>query len=187
MSRPAIFFDKDGTLIEDVPYNVDPARIVLAPHAREGVKALADAGYAIVVVSNQSGVARGMFEEAALDGVRERLEDLLGRRLDGFYCCPHHPDGVVRDLAKDCVCRKPMPGLLHRAAAELDLKLSTSWMIGDILNDVEAGRRAGTRTVLMDNGNETEWIDGALRRPDCRVADVGEAALAILCGARRAA
>lgn len=178
--KPAVFFDKDGTLVDDVPYNVDPARIVLAKGAEKGVQALHDAGFAIVVVTNQSGVARGLFDESALFDVEMRLRELLQVPIAGFYACPHHPDGVVVHFATQCICRKPMPGLIERAAAELDIDLSRSHMVGDILNDIEAGRRAGCGTILIDNGNETEWVDGPLRRPHYRVADVGEAALTIL-------
>lgn len=178
--KPAVFLDKDGTLIVDVPYNVDPARIVLAPQAREGCEALIRAGFALVVVTNQSGIARGLFDAQSLDAVEARLTELLGVPLAGFYHCPHGPsDG--------CACRKPGDGMLRRAAAELELSLADSWMIGDILNDVEAGRRAGCRTILIDNGGETEWLGGPLRTPDFTCADLGEAALAILCGDRKAA
>ena len=96
--------------------------------------------------------------------------------LDGFYYCPHHPDGIVPRYAVACDCRKPEPGLIHPAAREHDLALGESWFIGDILDDVEAGRRAGCRTVLIDNGNETEWKRSPLRRPDLVARDLAEAA-----------
>lgn len=178
--RRAVFLDKDGTLIDDVPYNVDPARIVLATGAREGAAALYASGYALVVVTNQSGVARGLFEEAALEPVKMRLRMLLDVPIAGFYHCPHHPDGSVAAFATECACRKPAPGMLRRAARELGLDLAASWMVGDILNDVEAGNRAGCRSVLIDNGNETEWIDSPWRRPDHVVGTMAQAAQAIL-------
>src|SRR3954470_4144135 len=106
----AVFLDKDGTLIEDVPYNVDPERIRLAPGAEQGLRLLHAAGYGLVVISNQSGGARGFFEEEALLAVEQRLRDLLagaGVPLLGFYYCPHHPEGVVPNLAVACGCRKP--------------------------------------------------------------------------------
>ena len=178
--KPAIFLDKDGTLVVDVPYNVDPGRIVLTPKAREACEALHRAGYALIVVTNQSGIARRLFDAGALAAVEARLSEVLGVPFAGFYHCPHGPnDG--------CACRKPGDGMLRRAASELDISLADSWMIGDILNDVEAGRRAGCRTVLIEPGGETEWIGGPLRTPDYRCADLGEAALAILCGERKAA
>lgn len=176
----AVFLDKDGTLVDDVPYNVDPDRIVLATGAREGAAALHAAGYALVVVTNQSGVARGLFEEDALDAVEARLRDLLGVPLAGFYHCPHHPEGSVGGFAIDCTCRKPAPGMLRRAANELGLDLAASWIVGDILNDVEAGNRAGCRSVLIDNGNETEWVDDRWRRPDHVVGTMAQAAWEIL-------
>ena len=165
--------DKDGTLVKDVPYNVDPDRIRLTPGADEALAELHRAGFLLVVVSNQSGVARGLFPEAALAGVWKRLSDLLAPvPLAGWYHCPHGP-------ADGCDCRKPKPGMLTRAAAELGIDLGRSWMVGDILNDVEAGLRAGCRAVLIDNGNETEWVRGPEREPHFRVRTLPEAARVI--------
>ena len=150
IERPAIFLDKDGTLLVDVPYNIDPARMALAPGAGAALLELQEAGYAIVVASNQSGVARGYFGSEALAAVEERIRGMLagfGVRLDGCYWCPHHPDGSVRRYATACDCRKPQAGLLQRAAHELHIDLAASWMVGDILDDVEAGRRAGCTTM----------------------------------------
>ncbi len=179
----AVFIDKDGTLVENVPYNVDPAAVRLMPGAVEGLAALQGAGYRLIVVSNQSGLARGYFGLEALDAAWERIRGLVGPygiRLDGWYFCPHLPDGKVARFATTCDCRKPAPGLLHRAAAEQGLDLSRCWMAGDILDDVEAGCRAGCRTVLIDNGHETEWLIGPGRSPDCRVRNLEEAAEHIL-------
>ncbi len=186
---PAVFFDKDGTLIEDVPYNVDPALIELAAGARELLVQLHEAGYRIVVVSNQSGVARGLFAEEALVAVEQRLTKLLrefGVPLAGFYYCPHLPKGKVLPYAIACGCRKPAPGLILRAAREHALDLARSWMVGDILDDIEAGRRAGCRTVLLHNGHETEWRLTPERRPDHVAAHLGEVAKVILSGSSRA-
>jgi histidinol-phosphate phosphatase family protein len=189
--RPrAVFLDKDGTLVEDVPYNVDPECVRLAPGAAEGLAALDAAGYRLAVVSNQSGVARGYFPEEALAGVERRLRQLLagvGVALAGFYYCPHHPDGRVPAYAVACRCRKPEPGLLHRAARELGVGLEQCWLVGDILDDVEAGRRAGCRTVLIDNGNETEWRRAPEREPHHVAADLAEAARLIRAADGRAA
>lgn len=176
----AIFLDKDGTLVENVPYNVDPAKIRLATGAGEALRMWAKAGYSLVVVSNQSGVARGLFPFSALDGVRVALADLLfqeGVSLAGCYFCPHHEQGWVASFAVDCPCRKPRPGMLQKAAEELGLSLESSWMVGDILDDVEAGHRAGCRSILLDSGGETEWrLDGSLRRPDYVASDLISAA-----------
>jgi histidinol-phosphate phosphatase family protein len=173
--RRAIFIDKDGTLIEDVPYNVAPERIALALGADRALPRLAREGFGLVVVSNQSGVARGYFQIEALRSVERRLRELLaevGVCLAGFYWCPHHPEGQVKEYAIDCHCRKPRPGLLLRAARELHLDLSTSWMIGDILDDVEAAHAAGCRAVLLDNGGETQWRQSDARVPEGIAGDL---------------
>lgn len=174
----AVFLDKDGTLIEDVPYNVAPDLIRLAPGAEEGLGLLHESGYRLFVVSNQSGVARGLFLESALAAVEDRIRTLLARfgaPLAGFYYCPHHPSGRVAPYARECDCRKPSPGMILAAASEHGLDLARSWLVGDILDDVEAGRRAGCRTVLIDNGNETEWVITPGRRPHRKAADLAEA------------
>ncbi|MBE7549555.1 MAG: HAD family hydrolase [Anaerolineales bacterium] len=176
-NHPAVFLDKDGTLIEDVPYNVNPDLIRLTPGVVETLPALHAAGYRLFVISNQSGVARGYFPEAALLAVEARLRDLLAQinaPLSGFYYCPHHPDGSVPAYAVACACRKPAPGLLHQAAAEHHLNLERSWFVGDILDDVEAGRRAGCRTILLANGNETEWQLSPQRQPHFVVTHFGQ-------------
>lgn len=181
--RPAVFLDKDGTVLADVPFNVDPARMAYAPMAHAGLKRLGAAGVALVVISNQSGVARGLFPAAALEPVHTRLAAMFraaGARLDGFYYCPHHPQGRVAGYAIECGCRKPRPGLLLRAAEELGLDLAASWFIGDILDDVEAGHRAGCRGLLLDVGHETEWREGPLRIPDARAPHLDAAARRVL-------
>ncbi len=179
----AVFLDKDGTLVENIPYNVDPERVVLTGGAEDGLRLLHHAGYRIFVVSNQSGVARGYFPEAALLNVRDRLGTLLaelGVPLAGFFYCPHHPDGAISRYAIDCACRKPSPGLLYRAAEEHRIDLAASWVIGDILDDVEAGARAGCHTILVDQGSETEWRLADYRVPDLVARDLRQAADAIL-------
>jgi D-glycero-D-manno-heptose 1,7-bisphosphate phosphatase len=165
---PAVFLDKDGTLIENVPYNVDPALVRLVPDVGEALRLLADAGFALVIVTNQSGVARGMFEVTALDELGATFEAIFEAervKLAGWYWCPHFPDGAVSQYAVTCECRKPAPGLLVTAARDLAIDLELSWLIGDILDDVEAGNRAGCRTVLLDVGSETEWRSGPHRTP----------------------
>jgi D-glycero-D-manno-heptose 1,7-bisphosphate phosphatase len=180
--RKAVFIDKDGTLIEDLPYNVDPEEIRLMPDALQGAHRLHAAGYALIVISNQSGVAHGYYDERALGGVENRIRELLAGMnvpLTGFYYCPHHPEGRIARYTRTCDCRKPAPGLILQAAREHDLNLARSWFIGDILHDIEAGHRAGCKTVLLDNGNETEWVYSPRRRPDWVVADLAQAACVI--------
>jgi len=185
----AVFLDKDGTLIEDIAYNVDPLRITLAPGAAEGLYLLVRRGYRIVVVSNQPGVALGIFPEHALRAVEARLCELLrdvGVPLSGFHYCPHLPGGTVPEYAVPCACRKPASGLLVQAARAHRIDLERSWMVGDILDDIEAGHGAGCRTVLVDNGNETEWDLTHERRPDKVAADLFEAAALIVSADTRA-
>ncbi|HEY0062310.1 MAG TPA: HAD family hydrolase [Telluria sp.] len=182
MSIKAVFLDKDGTLIDDVPFNADPRRMNLCSGAGAALRLLARLDYRFFVVSNQAGVALGKFSEADLALVQHRLSDLLFREqlhLDGFYYCPHHPEGKIAGYGVDCLCRKPMPGMLVRAARDNDIDLSASWMLGDILNDVEAGNRAGCRTVLVDCGNETEWRLGHYRLPTRVAPDIYSAAVMI--------
>jgi histidinol-phosphate phosphatase family protein len=138
-------------------------------------------------VSNQSGVARGIFPESALAPVEERLRSMLaalGVALDGFYYCPHHPQASERAYAVACDCRKPAAGLIARAATEHGIDAARSWLVGDILNDVEAGRRAGCRTILLDHGNETEWRRSPEREPHFLAGDLSEAAAIIIGGGR---
>jgi histidinol-phosphate phosphatase family protein len=165
-----VFVDKDGTLVKNVPYNVDPRRVVLARGARELAR-VARERYRLIVVSNQPGAALGLFPEEKLKDVEGRLRELVPQ-LAAFYYCPHAPDAL-------CGCRKPAAGLLERAAREHAVELAASWMVGDILDDVEAGRRAGCRTILVDNGNETEWRLTEARAPHHIAGDLAEAAAII--------
>ncbi len=177
----AIFLDKDGTIIENVPYNVDPALLKLTPSAIEGLRLLQARGFLLVIVTNQSGLARRLFDRLQLNQALAALRAMLadgGVHIQDVFVCPHAP--APSPLAPGCLCRKPAPGLLLQAAAVHQIDLRRSWMIGDILNDVEAGRRAGCRTVLMDVGNETEWRLTPIRRPDIQAPDLLEAARAIL-------
>lgn len=176
--KPAVFLDKDGTLIEDVPYNVDVERIRFYPEVPDALAQLQAHGFLLVVVSNQPGIAHGYFDAAAVEATGAAVRTELARwgvSLAGFYYCPHHPEGVIPDYAIACDCRKPLAGMLLRAVRELDVDLSASWMVGDILNDVEAGNRAGCRTVLVDRGNETEWLRGEHRVPDHVAPDLADA------------
>ena len=169
-----VCLDKDGTLLVDEPFNVDPERIRPTPGAAEAVQMLGRAGFRLAVVTNQPGVAQGRFAASELEGVRAWLDRFFAAAdvtLSGFYVCPH---------AGGCDCRKPAPGLLRRAMDELGADPGSSWMIGDILDDVEAGSRAGCRTVLLDNGNETEWLPGVHRRPDFSAPDLAAAARRVL-------
>lgn len=148
----AVFFDRDGTLIEDVGYLSDPAQVRLLPGAAEAVRRLNRAGFLVVVVSNQSGVARGLYGIDAVERTNQRLQQLLqqeGAHIDAFYFCPHLPTGTVPAYAKECDCRKPKPGLLYRAAQDLDIDLTESYMVGDAVRDIQAGRAAHCHTIFL--------------------------------------
>lgn len=179
--RRAVFLDKDGTLVQDVPYNVDPERIVLVPGVGESLRRLQDAGFLLFVVSNQPGVALGRFPASALSVVEARVDELVGLHGVVFtaYCwCPHPPVGVRKAIP--CTCRTPRPGLLLDAAATHGVALERSWMVGDVLDDIEAGNRANCRTILVDRGNETRWRAGRLRTPNAIVYQFADAAAMIL-------
>jgi D-glycero-D-manno-heptose 1,7-bisphosphate phosphatase len=153
--RPALFLDRDGTIIVDRHYLSDPAQVELLPGVAEAVRLAREAGFAVVVVSNQSGVARGLHQESDVRAVNRRMEELLaaeGAVLDLISYCPHHPlvgeDPAYRRL---CQCRKPRPGQLLRAAWRLDLDLQRSAMIGDQLVDLHAGAAAGVPAYLVSH------------------------------------
>lgn len=179
--RPAVFVDKDGTLVEDVPYNVDPAQLRFTPHALEGLRLLAERGYPLIVVTNQPGLAYGMFTRAQLTRLQLALAEMMQREgvpLTDFYACTHAPGPA--GPVPGCLCRKPAPGLLRQAARAHRIDLQRSWMIGDILDDIEAGRRAGCRTVLLDVGSETVWRMSPLRTPHHRAPNLLDAARVII-------
>ena len=155
MSVPAVFLDRDNTLIADPGYVDHPDKVRLLPGAGAAVRRLGELGYKLVLVSNQSGVARGLFDEPMLQRIHARLEERLAEeqaQLDAAYYCPYlaGPEATVDDYRVESPLRKPAPGMLQLAAREHDLDLSASWMIGDSLRDVEAGQRAGCRTILLD-------------------------------------
>ena len=185
-ARPAVFIAKDGTLLVPDPDEPDPALLRFTDHAIEGLRLLRDAGFALVVVTHQPGIAQQRFTRQAFARVESALVARLageGIPLDGFHLCPHaaelRPGGA-------CLCRKPAPGLLRQAAIAHRLNLPDSWMVGDVLDDVEAGHRAGCRSVLVDGGHETAWRQSPLRVPDHRCADLRDAARFILAAAPRA-
>lgn len=149
--RPAAFLDRDGTIIEDIHYLGAPDSIVLLPGAVEGMRLLREAGYLLICVTNQSGVARGYFSERKLRDIHERMKRILaaeGAPLDGLYYCPHHPDFGEEPYRLDCGCRKPRPGMLLAGARDFDIDLPASVLIGDAERDIEAGHAAGCRAIL---------------------------------------
>ena len=168
MQHRAVFLDRDGVLIEDVHRLTEPSQVKVLPGVPDALARLHRADFRLVVVSNQSVVARGLATEEQVRGVSDflqaRLTDNAGPLLDGWYFCPHHPEAEIAAYRKDCQCRKPRPGLLLRAAAELGLDLTRSFMVGDRIIDVLAGARAGCRTVMLQTGRHLE-PPGATNEP----------------------
>jgi D-glycero-D-manno-heptose 1,7-bisphosphate phosphatase len=181
LPKKAIFLDKDGTLIPNIPYNVDPERIALNPEVGRSLKSLQDAGFLIVVITNQSGIARDFYSEKNLIPIEKKLKKLLvdfNVNLSGFYYCPHHPLGTI-PYNIVCECRKPKPGLLFRAARNLYIDLSSSWMIGDTWSDIGAGFNAGCFTVLLSPYPNTMTPESKFT-PDFKAKNFSEAASIIL-------
>jgi histidinol-phosphate phosphatase family protein len=181
-TKRAVFLDKDGALLETASV-ARQSRIRLRPGAVDALLLLTGLGYRPIVVSNQPGVALGHFPHGALAAVEEHLADLFlahGFELADCYWCPHHPDGTIADYAITCRCRKPMPGLLHAAASEHGIDLARSWMIGDVRDDVEAGRRAGCRSVLLGAPDAGVATAAPQRVPNIVARDLLEAAEAIM-------
>ncbi len=164
----AVFLDRDGTINEEVGYLDSLEKLRVFPGAFEAVRLINHAGMKTIVITNQSGIGRGFFDEAFVDRVHEEM----GRRflaegvlIDGFYYCPHHPTEGVGPYRQTCSCRKPEPGLLLKAAADLGIDLGRSYMIGDMPKDVEAGQRAGAKGILVRTGYG-KAVDMELTRPD---------------------
>jgi histidinol-phosphate phosphatase family protein len=171
--KPAVFLDRDGTVAVDVDHCRRPEDFHLLPGAGDGIALLNHAGLAVVMVTNQSGLARGLFSWATLETIHSKMHAELARSgavLKAVYVCPHHPDD-------GCECRKPCPGLLRRAAAELGIDLRKSYMIGDRRADVLAGRACGCTTVIVDTGPEPP-TEAAIHEmaPDHHATDLHDAA-----------
>jgi D-glycero-D-manno-heptose 1,7-bisphosphate phosphatase len=146
----AVFFDRDGTIVDDPGFLKDPAAVRLLPGAARAIRRLNEAGWLTVVVSNQSGIARGLYTEADYRAVERRLADLLaaeGARLDASFFCPHHPE-----FTGPCLCRKPGTKMFEEAAAHLGIDLTRSWFVGDRPSDVAPARRLGGRGLLVLTG-----------------------------------
>lgn len=185
-ARPAVFLDRDGTLDTELEFLVDPAEVHLIPGAARAVRAFNECGFAVVVVTNQSAIARGLLTPDGLARVHARLEELLAREgahLDLVLACPHHPSEGRPPWRRPCACRKPAPGMLFTAAARLGLDLAASWTIGDAARDLEAGRRAGTRSLLVLTGKgraELARLEAQGRPPQWVARDLAHAAETLL-------
>ena len=154
-ARRAVFLDRDGTIIEDADYLTEPGQIRILPGVPDALRRLREAGFLLVVVTNQSAIARGWLTEEGLALIHAELDRRLeaeGAAVDAYYHCPHLPDGDATGHAQTCDCRKPAPGLFLRAAREWCIDMARSYAVGDAERDVEAGRTAGCRTILIGAG-----------------------------------
>lgn len=190
--RPAIFLDRDGTLSHEVGYVNHPSRFRLYPWSVDTIRAINKAGWLAVLVTNQAGVARGYFPETVVHQVLGKLREEMeagGARFDGIYACLHHPSVGEPPYRKECDCRKPKPGMLHRAEKELGADLSRSWMVGDRHGDLQVAWNVGARGALVRTGygrGELEHLSpGWKREPDLVAANALEAVERILGGHRR--
>jgi D-glycero-D-manno-heptose 1,7-bisphosphate phosphatase len=184
-SRRGVFLDRDGTLLEEAGYVDRLERLVFLPFAVDAVRLFNRSGYAVVIVTNQSGVGRGMYEEAFVRQAHDVLEERMkagGAHIDRIYYCPHHPAADVERYRRDCDCRKPGPGMLRQGAAELDLDLSRSFSVGDKWSDVGAGIAAGGKGILVRTGygRQSEGAPIAGTEPAAIVDNVAAAAAWIL-------
>lgn len=172
MKRPAIFLDRDGTLIEEVNYLSRVEDLRLFPFTRSAVEMFKAAGHLVVVVTNQSGIGRGIYTEADMKGIHNAIQVALEDAIDAFYFCPHLPcDG--------CACRKPRTGMLEAAVQNLNIDLERSWMIGDKDVDIAVGKNAGIRTALVLTGYGPSHRSSLGEPPDLVANDLGEAAAII--------
>jgi D-glycero-D-manno-heptose 1,7-bisphosphate phosphatase len=179
MANKAVFLDRDNTLIEDPGYISHPDQVKLLEGVPEALSELKRMGYKLIVVSNQSAVARGIITEKALAQIHERLEGLLahqGAALDKIYYCPDHPDGAIPRYRKENPWRKPAPGMLLAAAEEMDIDLTDSWLVGDSARDIDAGKSAGCRTILIQNAAHSRTIEPGVTSPDYTAVNIKEVA-----------
>ncbi len=183
MSRRAVFLDRDGTLIRERGFVVEPAQVEVLPGAVEALHRLARAGFALVVVTNQSGIARGLYTEGDLARIHESLHESLDRLPAGYFHCPHHPE-FDGPYGGECTCRKPGAGLLHQAVEVLGLEMEGSYMVGDSARDLLAARGLPLSTVLVSTGlpwrQQLAALEEARFYTDRMTPDLGAAASWIL-------
>jgi D-glycero-D-manno-heptose 1,7-bisphosphate phosphatase len=186
--RPAVFLDRDGTLNVDVGYLHAIEQLALFPWTGDALRLLKRAGYLLVVVSNQAGIAQGMIASGFVEQAHEEMLRRVregGGDLDALYYCPHHPRGAIKELATDCRCRKPRPGMIDDAVRDLGIDISRSWVVGDKWLDVQLGHAAGAKSILVRTG----WgADQEKRRPEGQaveaICDNLIAAVSVIIGPR---
>lgn len=176
--RKAVFLDRDGTIVVHEPYLSSPDQLKLLPNTSHGIRLFKEHGYLIIVITNQSGIARGFFDEKRLTLIHRKLTGMLGNEgvvIDDLYYCPHHTEGIIEHYKVDCDCRKPKPGMILDAARKYHIDLTQSLMIGDSETDMLAGKNAGCRCVLIKNDCNNASTDMVIRI-DYVVKDLLEAA-----------
>jgi len=181
--RPAVFLDRDGVLTREDPWVLKPDDVVLLPGAAEGVRLLNEAGIPVLVVTNQSAVARGWIDEVLLGAIHDRLREQLavsGAHVDAIRHCPHHPTEGVGALRIECACRKPAPGMLQDLAREHRIDLARSWLVGDAARDVEAARAVGVRAALVRTGKGAAELARIVPAPEIVADRLDEAVSLVL-------
>ncbi len=183
MGSKCVFLDRDRTMIEDPGYLTDPDAVKLLPGVELALRSLAQAGFKLVVVTNQSAIARGLLTEDGLEQIHDEMRRQLSERgveLDAVYYCPYHPDGSVEGYTRVSVDCKPSPGMLLRASKDLQINLQDSWMVGDSPRDIEAGQRADCRTVRVRLKGDGEHEQDEDVQADFTVRNLVDAARVIL-------
>lgn len=170
--RPAVFIDRDGTLVEEVNFLSRVEDLELFEYTDEAIRCLKEAGFLVIVITNQSGIGREIFDEADMNAIHRQIQAELSVPLDGFYFCPHLPD-------ENCTCRKPGLGMIEAAQDDFDIHLESSWMIGDKKIDIETGFNAGIGTALVLTGYGRTVVDSLERKPDIIAGDLLEAVKSI--------
>jgi D-glycero-D-manno-heptose 1,7-bisphosphate phosphatase len=179
--RRGVFLDRDGTINRDRGFVHRPEDFEFVPKAAESIRRLNRKGFAVVVVTNQSGVGRGLYTEEDVENLHRYVNARLreeGARIDRFYFCPHHPGATLLEYRRRCACRKPEPGMILRAMRELDIGAEGSYLIGDMIRDIQAGNRAGVKTILIAEGESESGAPDS--RPDYRVSSLAEAVSCLL-------
>jgi len=174
----AIFLDRDGVIIEDAGYVGEIERVKFIPGTGKAIRLLNDNDFKVIIITNQAGVARGYFSEEAVEEINTYVQGMLakeGALIDKIYYCPHHKEGVIEEYRKDCYFRKPSPGMIEEAVRDFHIDLRRSFLIGDKSNDIEAGRRAGCKTILLNVKNTEDNTGGTEVVSDHTAPDLYEA------------
>lgn len=171
--KPAIFIDRDGTLIEEVNYLSRVEDLRLFPSTADAINLFKKKGFLVIVVTNQSGIGRGIYTDADMHAVHDAIQLQLDGAIDAFYFCPHLPDAC-------CECRKPRLGMINSARSDLEIDMENSWMVGDKKSDVETGVNAGIKTAFVLTGYGKQHRDSLETKPDITADDLGEVAVRII-------